>query len=501
MPFLHKSPPSSTTTATTASNQTSPKGVKRIVSGLKRRISHISLRGHRRSVSEEEEDARISPFILDVVPDDLPIPLSPHLHSVDTLTRSISAGGLGKHYSDSEDSSSSSSSHTRSSSTDSEHRPEAEHQVESSSQPSSHGRIPSLQEDQCSVGESSTRRAPPELLTAPLEDSSPRRFIASLESLTPPLETLLLAELEHTSSFSNCTEEARYPWKILLPALEPWEIPLPPIQPDEVPLPPLEACDIPLPGEQEDDNLELPSVLAVPLSLGILAVTLRFEQGVADSYQTPSPATLQLWDVPLSEEDLVLPFDTEEEFKCESSTPESPRILPMDPLGVYQSELAAGGVEGAVSDELLTSTLDSQLSASMEVPREIPLVSPPAPVGEPEIPNPFIEDPDATSSDESSAASQEGMTHSAEIALAPPATVPTPRSPNFNKPVPTTPVVATAPSDDEDEEDVPELYLPGLTLPTMFLPIPNVRAPLFSSLTWWLSKSAVNYAQPSSVYR
>ncbi|RDX48174.1 hypothetical protein OH76DRAFT_1352964 [Lentinus brumalis] len=121
----------------------------------------------------------------------------------------------------------------------------------------------------------------------------------------------------------------------------------------------------------------------------------------------------------------------------------------------------------------------------MEVPREIPLVSPPAPVGEPEIPNPFIEDPDATSSDESSADSQQDMTHSAEIALAPPATVPTLRSPNLNKPVSTTPAVATAPSDDEDEEDVPELYLPGLTLPTMFLPIPNTD-PLSTLLTKYI---------------
>ncbi|RPD76400.1 hypothetical protein L226DRAFT_460848 [Lentinus tigrinus ALCF2SS1-7] len=116
----------------------------------------------------------------------------------------------------------------------------------------------------------------------------------------------------------------------------------------------------------------------------------------------------------------------------------------------------------------------------MEVPRETPLVSPPEPVGEPEVPNPFIEDPD-TSSDESSADSA----HSAEIALAPPATVPTPRTPDFNKSVPPTPVVAAAASDDEDEEDVPELYLPGLTLPTMFLPIPNTD-PLSTLLTKYI---------------
>ncbi|KAI0741612.1 hypothetical protein C8Q80DRAFT_1110193 [Daedaleopsis nitida] len=115
----------------------------------------------------------------------------------------------------------------------------------------------------------------------------------------------------------------------------------------------------------------------------------------------------------------------------------------------------------------------------MEVQRETPLVSPPAPVGEPEVPNPFIEDLDAESSENVSVAS-ESMVQSMlvpaaeEIPLAPPqAAIPTPRSPNFNKSVPPTP---TLPSEDEDEDDVPELYLPGLTLPTMFLPIPNTDA-------------------------
>ncbi|KAI0731358.1 hypothetical protein C8Q76DRAFT_612246 [Earliella scabrosa] len=108
----------------------------------------------------------------------------------------------------------------------------------------------------------------------------------------------------------------------------------------------------------------------------------------------------------------------------------------------------------------------------MEVQRETPLVSPPAPVGEPEVPNPFSADPDDGSSDEA----EDHMAQSVQdIALAPPQTItmPTPRSPNFNKSVPPTPAL---PSDDEDEEDVPELYLPSLIVPTMFLPIPNTDA-------------------------
>ena len=517
MPLLHRSPPSSprrpstvATTTTTAPNQTSPKGVKRIVSGLKRRISTISLRGHRRSVSEEsdfsESHLSPSPFILNIVPDDhhpIPLPLSPHPSDTDALTRSTSAGGLGKHFSDSEDSSSTSSaSHYRSSSTDSD-------QVESSSPVSVPGEIPPIEEEDCDVGDLSARLPPPEPLTAPLESSVPpsserTQSHPSFESLTAPLETILLAELESSSPLpiEGLTEEVcsvaescnvplpplepseiplppPEPWEIPLPPLEPWEIPLPPPEPHEVPLPPLEPWDIPLPGEDEELEPEPVSIQAVPLSFGILAITAGLDEGAGDSYQFPLPPSLQLWDVPLSQEDLELPFTSEEQSECEPATSDSPRTLPMDPLGA--------------------STLDAQLSASMEVLRDTPLVSPPPPVGEPEVPNPFIEDP-TMSSDESSADSEDDTTRTAEIALAPPAAVATPRSPDLNKPVPSTPVVAAVASDEEDEEDVPELYLPGLTLPTMFLPIPNVRSPLFSSLTWWLSKSAVNYSQPSSLY-
>ncbi|KAI0358032.1 hypothetical protein OH77DRAFT_1397582 [Trametes cingulata] len=134
----------------------------------------------------------------------------------------------------------------------------------------------------------------------------------------------------------------------------------------------------------------------------------------------------------------------------------------------------------------------------MELPRAEPLVSPPAPVGEPEVPDPFLREPDDSSEEDSSDASDgEGASGAVspcaapaavEIALAPsqPALASTPRSPNLNKSVPPT-LAPAARSDDEeeDEEEAPELYLPGLTLPTMFLPIPNTD-PLSTLLTKYI---------------
>lgn len=140
--------------------------------------------------------------------------------------------------------------------------------------------------------------------------------------------------------------------------------------------------------------------------------------------------------------------------------------------------------------ELRTSTLDSQLTASMEVPREEPLFSPPAPIGEPDVPDPFLKEPVDSEEESVSGTEEEGISPSAtpaieEVTLAPaePATPSLSRSPNLNKSVPPTPLLP--PSDDEDEDEAPEFYLPGLTLPTMFLPIPNVRYPV-SYITRWL---------------
>lgn len=130
-----------------------------------------------------------------------------------------------------------------------------------------------------------------------------------------------------------------------------------------------------------------------------------------------------------------------------------------------------------------TATLDSQLTASMELPRTEPLFSPPAPVGEPDVPDPFLKEP--VDSEDESVSAEEGISPFAtpaveEVTLAPtePVTPSLPRSPNINKSVPPTPLPQASDDDDEDEDEAPEFYLPGLTLPTMFLPIPNVRYPV-----------------------
>ncbi|KAH9852648.1 hypothetical protein C2E23DRAFT_730367 [Lenzites betulinus] len=119
----------------------------------------------------------------------------------------------------------------------------------------------------------------------------------------------------------------------------------------------------------------------------------------------------------------------------------------------------------------------------MELPRAEPLLSPPAPVGEPEVPDPFLREPEGSSDEVSvSALPEDTISPSAtpaveEVTLAAvePST-PIPRSPNVNKSVPPTPLPAASDDEDEDEEEAPEFYLPGLTLPTMFLPIPNTDA-------------------------
>ena len=495
-----QSPPSSPSpNHPNASPEMQLKGVKRIVSGLKRRISHISFHGHghgRRgsSGSDSSLDAPrppSPPLFLDIVPADVPHPItfpaSPRVDSsVDTLTRSVSAGGLGKHPSDSEDSSESSA-HSRDSSLDSSgsysfHDARAESQP-ASSPPHPGSSSPSAAAEEDRRSDLHARLPPVESLTAPLEalvlpldeplpsPSSERTrniSLASLESLTAPLEVLVLPSdeplpppSERTRAFSLASVES------LTAPIESLVLPDHTITP---PQPKLEPCEVPLPSDFEP------------------------------------------WEIPLPDDD---EFDS-------IPTPDSPHIIPMDPLGVsvpqaeaappaVDVEVVAEGGAPASDDAPLTSTLDSQLSASMEVPRELPLVSPPAPVGQPEVPDPFLKDADIEASEDTSESEGEDASSGSsgalepaaaeEIALAP--SSPAPPAPDVNKAVPPTPTTAAAlPSDDEeDEEDVPELYLPGLTLPTMFLPIPNVRYPLFSSLTWWLSKSMINYATRRPLYR
>ncbi|KAI1793510.1 hypothetical protein LXA43DRAFT_1123281 [Ganoderma leucocontextum] len=457
MPSFHKrastspsSSPSRPSRPLSSQSQTPPsperdmqlKGVKRIVSGLRRRISSISVRGHRHH--DHAPSAHLDPSspLLHLVPGQphpVTLPVSPRSgHSIDTLVAlTVPGATLVKHSSDPDDSNTPWS-HSRSTSADTTSSAASFHEAHSVVQSSEAGSSLSSRRRVVSLpafaGEAvagvrtrlSKRFPPPQSLTAPIEslivhesDSSSshsRKYsLASFESLTAPLETLVLAE-DETSSVSLLEVHI---------LVEPWQIPLP-----EEPV--IEPRDIPIPD-------------SIPHSPCILAM---------DPLGVSQPELLQLPQEP------------------ETTSSDVPTVL----------------VEGAAPvDEPLTSTLDSQLSSSMEISREGSLVSPPAPVGEPEVPNPFIEDSDAHSSDEDvSITSEEPRTGlvvaaaASEIELAPPEA--TPPTPNVNKAMPPTPAV---PSDDEDEEEVPELYLPALTLPTMFLPIPNTD-PLSTLLTKYI---------------
>jgi hypothetical protein len=139
------------------------------------------------------------------------------------------------------------------------------------------------------------------------------------------------------------------------------------------------------------------------------------------------------------------------------------------------------------------------------------IVNPPPVVVEPEAPDPFIiDDPESLSSEENSTdvnssqpsyaqsptAAEEISLAQSSLAFVPP--LPSPTLPEErNNPLPPLPPSKDNPSalDSEDsDEEIPDLYIPALTNPTMFLPIPNVRLSLFNPLTWWLSKSLINYS-------
>ncbi|KAH9940845.1 uncharacterized protein BXZ73DRAFT_88548 [Epithele typhae] len=408
------------------------KGVKRIVSGLKRRISHISLRRHRRGSSAESDDdavpslsaALLPAALLASIPAPTPVtfPASTRADpSLDTLTRSVSDGCLAKRPDDCvEDSDSDEDSASTSTSTsyhDAQSKKPA-HSASCSGLSSHPTQSFSEDEDWRSTRTGlSARFPPPESLTAPLEslvlDEPPRVDAAWASSYTlQSVEEPLAAPLENPVFPSPPLH------------LEPWEIPLPP-----------------------DHDADF-----VP------------------------------------------------------SSPPSPTLSPspMDPLGVSPAlnEPPAARVVAESPphpDELLTSTLDSELSASMQVAREAPFVSPSTSVGVPQVLDPFLEDEDIDPPSVARSEDGESDEHdrrAAQAALSPPAEEialapsepsspePPASSVNVNKAVPPTP--AAAPSDDEDEEDTPELYLPGLTLPTMFLPIPNTD-PLSTLLNKYIS--------------
>ncbi|GLB41938.1 putative regulation of kinetochore assembly [Lyophyllum shimeji] len=126
---------------------------------------------------------------------------------------------------------------------------------------------------------------------------------------------------------------------------------------------------------------------------------------------------------------------------------------------------------------------------------EAMLSSPPAVYVEPNVPDPFLIDDDASSEDEEDNAPAVSKSRSTitpqDVSLTLPAS-PLPSdpatihsaplaSPSINKAVP------PHPSDSEtDEEEAPDVYLPGLILPTMFLPIPNTD-PLSTLLTKYIN--------------
>ncbi|TBU27304.1 hypothetical protein BD311DRAFT_665670 [Dichomitus squalens] len=450
------------------------KGVKRIVSGLKRRISSISLRGHRHHDHDQSaEDARPSSLLLDIIPGDHPPPTTlpitprsePSIYTLDT-------GAPRKAFeqpSEAEDSSS--ELHSRSTSDATTSSAASFHEAHSEAHPLETGSSPS------SPKQPHLALAPEEPAEQPVEELVEEKQSRSndlsarfppFESLTAPIESLSLKEEESISS-----ERSR---KYSLPAFESLSAPIETLVLSEDEVGPAlqakdtlsEALGIPLPASPVIEPWEI----ALPESPVIQPWEIAL----------PESPVIQAWEIALPHLYLDL---------------EPPPPLVMDPLGVSQpaspearEDVPAVSVEHvALVEEPMTSTLDSELSSSMEVKRDTPLVSPPAPVGEPEVPNPFIEDPDASSSDDETSDAPQGPAQglaeqfaASEIELALPVTPRTPVVPDLNKSVPPTPAL---PSDDEDEEEIPELYLPSLTLPTMFLPIPNTD-PLSTLLTKYI---------------
>ncbi|KAI9064801.1 hypothetical protein FKP32DRAFT_1685335 [Trametes sanguinea] len=395
------------------------KGVKRIVSGLKRRISRTFRPGHRHHAdaragedSDEGQPGVPPPPIVVSDVDSHPIPItlaaSPRSHpSFDTLSRSVAAGGLGKHAADFSESDATSSSDDNS---------------------LFEGRRPSRRTASSDSGSFSyTSPDDQQLLCEDLASAPPLPLIEETESaaptLTAPIEDLVLSP----------KNDAGRDRKLSLLSIESLTAPLETLILDEqILLPPVEALTAPLESLVLEDGLQL--ALTVPLPL---------------------------------------------------SRPDSPTLPSMDSTTTVSSD-----AQPEVSSEARTATLDSELSASMELPRSEPLVSPPAPAGEPEVPDPFLREPaDSETDGASTPDAPEGLSSPSplpvteEINLAPVApSTPSPlRSPN----VPPPPALAASDEEDEDEEDVPELYLPGLTLPTMFLPIPNTD-PLSTLLTKYI---------------
>ncbi|KAJ4475060.1 hypothetical protein J3R30DRAFT_3658933 [Lentinula aciculospora] len=107
--------------------------------------------------------------------------------------------------------------------------------------------------------------------------------------------------------------------------------------------------------------------------------------------------------------------------------------------------------------------------------REPTLSSPPDIYVEPEVPDPFLIDSDASEDEEPESDAKRKQ----ELPVAAP--IRSFSQQNLSKEAPPSPI-------ESEEEDAPEIYLPGLVLPTMFLPIPNTD-PLTTLLNKYIHPS------------
>ncbi|KAG6831100.1 hypothetical protein H0H92_012777 [Tricholoma furcatifolium] len=155
-------------------------------------------------------------------------------------------------------------------------------------------------------------------------------------------------------------------------------------------------------------------------------------------------------------------------------------------LDVHATETVVDSVELPTPNDSEEQVASGDSAFTEEEPTSS---SAPAVYVEPDVPDPFLIDDDASSEEEDATPSSQTPTPSdipltlppspllSEAPAARPAELP---SPSTEKAVP------PPPTDSEtDEDEAPDLYLPGLLLPTMFLPIPNTD-PLTILLTKYI---------------
>ncbi|KAL1944980.1 hypothetical protein VTO73DRAFT_2600 [Trametes versicolor] len=547
LPRTHSSPakppptmatPPSTPGASGPAPASPPKGVKRIVSGLKRRISHTFLRGHRHHASTDTLDpSHPSPRILDdhepilslFVSADQPTPISisvsPHHDpSVDTLTRGVADGGLGKHVADCSDSSDATSDYSVASSfrgrghgtefsgsaplpeiAESPSSPEQTEAPAPSAGSDSEALDPPVPVDNLALAlsiplpedaegelgaegaasdlspeppavdsvdsdkrsiESLYSRLSPEYIGATISEETPSEFtrgrtlsLASVESLTAPLETLVLPEdVSPSAAPSEPQSDAAST-----------HLPLVLSTSADVPLPPAELDVLEEPRQRKISMLSIESLTA-PLE------TLVLPDDETSPYTSPgSEPESSTFDISLS---VPLP----------PSSPDSPWILPVE----------------EPKDEL-PATLGSQPIEPIELSPAPSLAEPSAPADGEDAPislswvleyftaesapsEPTPSEPEEVLAASILPATEQSLTPSEPLHITP--LPPSSSDSELTHSAPPTPPLAASDeygSESEEDEDF-EFDPQGLTMamPMLFLPSPKVRYPAFSSLTWWL---------------